>query len=104
MPAFEFGQTYALTGRSLVVFGLATENIATRRLRQSLGALLEVAEAPRAGLIHSMRATAMASRTLAGAAPVNTSMPRASQGRLSAVGASTTVFCVRNEEGLAKLS
>ena len=46
MPAFELGHTYAVTGRSLVVFGLATENIATRRLRQGLGALLDVAEAP----------------------------------------------------------
>lgn len=46
MPAFEFGHAYEVTGRSLVVFGLATENVATRRLRQGLGALLDVAEAP----------------------------------------------------------
>ncbi|MGY4363416.1 glycogen debranching enzyme GlgX [Bradyrhizobium sp. i1.7.7] len=46
MPTFKLGHTYAVTGRSLVVFGLATENIATRRLRQGLGALLDVAEAP----------------------------------------------------------
>jgi glycogen operon protein len=46
MPAFEFGHTYAVTGRSLVVFGLAAENTATRRLRQGLGALLDVAETP----------------------------------------------------------
>ncbi|MFX8770528.1 hypothetical protein ABTM91_20195, partial [Acinetobacter baumannii] len=46
MPAFDFGHAYAVTGRSLLVFGLATENIATRRLRQGVGALLDVAEAP----------------------------------------------------------
>src|SRR3954466_1837903 len=49
MPAFEFGHVYAMTGRSLVVFGLATESIATRRLRQGLGALLDVVEAPLPG-------------------------------------------------------
>jgi glycogen operon protein len=49
MPAFEFGHAYAVTGRSLVVFGLATENMATRRLRQGLGALLDIAEAPLPG-------------------------------------------------------
>jgi len=49
MPAFDFGHVYAMTGRSLVVFGLATESIATRRLRQGLGALLDVVEAPLPG-------------------------------------------------------
>ena len=49
LPAFEFGSGYGITGRSLVVFGLATEEIATRRLRQGLGALLDVAEAPLSG-------------------------------------------------------
>jgi len=49
MPAFEFGHVYAMTGRSFVVFGLATESIATRRLRQGLGALLDVVEAPLPG-------------------------------------------------------
>jgi glycogen operon protein len=33
MPSFELGHANAVTGRSLVVFGLATENIATLRLR-----------------------------------------------------------------------
>jgi isoamylase len=49
MPAFEFGHAYAMTGRSLVVFGLATETVATRRLRQGVGALLDVVEAPLPG-------------------------------------------------------
>jgi glycogen operon protein len=46
MPAFEFGHSYAVTARSFVAVALATENIATRRLRQGLGALLDVVEAP----------------------------------------------------------
>ncbi|MGY3075720.1 glycogen debranching enzyme GlgX [Bradyrhizobium sp. LM6.10] len=49
MPAFEFGRAYAMTGRSLVVFGLATETVATRRLRQGVGALLDIVEAPLPG-------------------------------------------------------
>ena len=46
MAEFEFGHAYEVTGRSLLVFGLANENVATRRLRQGLGALLDVADTP----------------------------------------------------------
>ncbi|MBJ7408690.1 MAG: glycogen debranching enzyme GlgX, partial [Bradyrhizobium sp.] len=46
MAEFEFGHTYAMTARSLVVFGLANDSIATRRLRQGLGALLDIADTP----------------------------------------------------------
>jgi isoamylase len=49
MPEFEFGHAYAVTGRSLLVFGLANDNIATRRLRQGLGALLDIADTPLSG-------------------------------------------------------
>jgi len=49
MAEFEFGHAYAVTGRSLLVFGLANDNIATRRLRQGLGALLDIADTPLPG-------------------------------------------------------
>jgi isoamylase len=46
LPAFPFGHVYAVTGRSLVALGLATEDSTTRRLRQGMGAILDVAETP----------------------------------------------------------
>ena len=46
LPAFPFGHDYAVTGRSLLVFGLSTDDIAMRRLRQGIGALMDIAEAP----------------------------------------------------------
>lgn len=49
MVEFEFGHAYAVTGRSLLVLGLANDNIATHRLRQGLGALLDVADTPLSG-------------------------------------------------------
>jgi len=49
MAEFAFGHAYAVTGRSLLVFGLANESIATRRLRQGLGALLDIADTPVSG-------------------------------------------------------
>ena len=45
LEAFPFGQVYAVTGRSLVAFGL-TQQRATRRLRQGIEAILDVAESP----------------------------------------------------------
>jgi glycogen operon protein len=49
MTEFGFGHAYAVTGRSLLVFGLANDGIGTRRLRQGLGALLDIADRPLAG-------------------------------------------------------
>ena len=50
MAEFEFGHAYEVTGRSpLLVFGLANDNVATRRLRQGLGALLDIADTPLSG-------------------------------------------------------
>lgn len=46
MAEFEFGHAYAVTARSLVMFGLANDTIATRRLRHGLSALLDVADTP----------------------------------------------------------
>lgn len=46
MAEFEFGHAYTVTGRSLLVFGLVNESTATRRLRQGLGALLDIADTP----------------------------------------------------------
>lgn len=46
MAEFDLGHLYAVTGRSLVVFGLANDTIATRRLRQGLGALIDIADTP----------------------------------------------------------
>jgi len=46
---FEFGNAYAVTGRSLLVLGLANESVGTRRLRQGLGALLDIADTPLPG-------------------------------------------------------
>jgi isoamylase len=37
LAGFDFGDVYAVTGRSLLVLGLATEDSATRRLRQGMG-------------------------------------------------------------------
>ncbi len=49
MAEFAFGHVYGVTGRSLLVFGLANESVATRRLRQGLGALLDIADTPLLG-------------------------------------------------------
>ncbi|MET4036636.1 isoamylase [Bradyrhizobium sp. JR7.2] len=46
LPTFEFGHVYAVTGRSLLALGLASEAHASRRLRQGLGALLDISETP----------------------------------------------------------
>jgi isoamylase len=43
---FPFGHEFAVTGRSLVAFGLSAEDSATRRLRQGMGSILEVMETP----------------------------------------------------------
>jgi isoamylase len=47
LGSFQFGDSFAVSGRSLVVFGLATagEN-STRRLRQGMGSMLEAIERP----------------------------------------------------------
>jgi glycogen operon protein len=44
--AFEFGHRYGVTGRSLLLFALGTEERQRRRLREGVGAILNVAEAP----------------------------------------------------------
>jgi glycogen operon protein len=45
-PSFPFGHVYAVTGRSLLALGLSSEDMVTRRLRQGLDAMLDVAEGP----------------------------------------------------------
>ncbi len=49
LATFPFGHDYGVTGRSLVAFGLSTEDSATRRLRQGVGSILEVMETPLPG-------------------------------------------------------
>lgn len=44
--SFPFGHKYAVTGRSLVAFGLSAEDTTTRRLRQGMGSILHVMEKP----------------------------------------------------------
>jgi isoamylase len=46
LPVFPLGHSYAVTGRSLVAFGLSTEDSTTRRLQQGVGAIIEVMESP----------------------------------------------------------
>ena len=46
MAEFKFGHSFAATGRSLLVLALVNESTATGRLRQGLGALLDVADMP----------------------------------------------------------
>lgn len=46
LPTFPFGHVYAVTGRSFVALGLAAEDSTTRRLRQGMGAILDVSETP----------------------------------------------------------
>jgi glycogen operon protein len=46
LSLFPMGHGHAIAGRSMVVFGLATEETLTRRLRQGLGAIMDVAEFP----------------------------------------------------------
>ncbi len=49
LATFDFGDVYAVTGRSLLALGLATEDSATRRLRQGMGADLDVTDFPVSG-------------------------------------------------------
>jgi glycogen operon protein len=49
LPVFQFGDVYTVTGRSFLAFAMATEDSATRRLRQGIGTILEVAESPLRG-------------------------------------------------------
>ncbi|RZN33297.1 glycogen debranching protein GlgX [Bradyrhizobium sp. Leo121] len=46
LPSFPFGHVYAVTGRSMLAFGLASEDSAVRRLRHGIGSILDVAEFP----------------------------------------------------------
>jgi isoamylase len=46
LSVFPFGHVYAVTGRSLLAFGLSTEENTTRRLRHSVDAILDVTESP----------------------------------------------------------
>jgi glycogen operon protein len=46
LASFPFDHIYAVTGRSMVVFGLSAEDITTGRLRQGMGSILEVMETP----------------------------------------------------------
>ena len=49
LAGFDFGDFYAVTGCSLLALGLATEDSATRRLRQGMGTDLDVADCPVSG-------------------------------------------------------
>jgi glycogen operon protein len=46
LGALPFGHVYAVTGRSLLAFGLSTEENTARRLRHSVDTILDVTEAP----------------------------------------------------------
>ncbi len=46
LPTLEFGDVYEVTGRSMVALGLLSDGSMTRRLRQGLGAILEIADLP----------------------------------------------------------
>jgi glycogen operon protein len=46
LGAFPFGHVYAVTGRSLLAFGLSTEENTARRLRHSVDIILDVTESP----------------------------------------------------------
>ncbi|WP_454616032.1 glycogen debranching protein GlgX [Bradyrhizobium cenepequi] len=46
LPSFPFDHVYAVTGRSMLAFGLASEDSAMRRLRHGIGSILDVAELP----------------------------------------------------------
>ncbi|WP_027580821.1 glycogen debranching protein GlgX [Bradyrhizobium sp. Ai1a-2] len=46
LPTFPFGHVYAVTGRSMLAFGLASEDSAMLRLRHGMGSILDVAELP----------------------------------------------------------
>jgi isoamylase len=43
---YSFGHRYQVAGRSLLALGLATDETLTRRLRQGLGAIMDVTEFP----------------------------------------------------------
>ena len=49
LPAFSFGDIYAVTGRSLLVLGLAAGDSMTRRLRHGMGSIRDATETPLAG-------------------------------------------------------
>lgn len=46
LPAFSFGEHYAVTGRSLLVFALAAGHSMTRRLRHGMESILDAVETP----------------------------------------------------------
>ncbi|XIA63306.1 glycogen debranching protein GlgX [Bradyrhizobium sp. TZ2] len=46
LASFPFGDTYSVTGRSMVAFGLSAKDSTTLRLRQGMGSILEVMETP----------------------------------------------------------
>jgi isoamylase len=46
LASFPFGHVYAVTGRSMVAFGLSAEDSTTRRLPLGMGSVLEVMETP----------------------------------------------------------
>ena len=48
-PLFDFGHRYEVTGRSLLLFVLITEDKQPRQLREGLGAILDVTERPLKG-------------------------------------------------------
>jgi isoamylase len=50
-PTFPFGHVYEVTGRSMLVFVLDAEARRPRRLREGVGAIQDVAEAPLADLL-----------------------------------------------------
>ena len=46
LASLPFGHDFAVTGRSLVAFGLSSEDTTIRKLRRGMGSILEVAESP----------------------------------------------------------
>ena len=46
LSTYPFGHQYRVAGRSMLALGLATEEALTRRLRQGLGAIMDVSEFP----------------------------------------------------------
>jgi isoamylase len=46
MPPVKFGHTCAVSGRSLMAFGLMAEDAAAQRLRNGVGAVLDIEKAP----------------------------------------------------------
>jgi isoamylase len=46
VTVYPFGHRLKAAGRSMLALGLATEETMTRRLRQGLGAIMDIAEFP----------------------------------------------------------